>query len=461
MKKTLLLFLFGLVAPIAVWAQGVVVKEPHQLLLGNTIIREVKYPATITCKNYSLKDSTLTFIYSDSTMTTKEASINGFQVSDMVVANDSVFFCGHDEYGKYGILGFFSISDVFFGSGSINIIPTILYYRELVTRLTRIETFRDATGNRYIYCVGRTESNNPCLVEKSDFSNGSYRSGIVNDSLEYLTDISIVNDGNGVSHLVSAGLDISNSPYITLRAYNPIDVFDNLGRQNYRYCFAIDPSGNRPWRLKDVLVTGLKDDYISTVSYRQSPANSDLTIEPFNIHIATFNTSSLLIGDLFSMTESAEIPIPPLYPNYNLRDLASCKTGLTLAFLHHISTGDWDGDLSHFFEVDFSATGGIVGLRKYQQSNDILSGLSAYNDKVQYLLSGKTGIFSSTLHYVVETFGNNETCSTPQEAEYIKVQTMGAIEEIKPFEQFQGDYRIITPEITRKRYPLYMECETK
>lgn len=194
MKKTLLLFLFGLVAPIAVWAQGVVVKEPHQLLLGNTIIREVKYPATITCKNYSLKDSTLTFIYSDSTMTTKEASINGFQVSDMVVANDSVFFCGSDMKGKNGILGFFSITDVFFGSGSINIIPTILYYQELVTRLTRIETFRDATGNRHIYCVGRTELQKPCLVEKSDFSNGSYRSGIVNDSLEYLTDISFQGD---------------------------------------------------------------------------------------------------------------------------------------------------------------------------------------------------------------------------------------------------------------------------
>ncbi len=431
-------------------------------MIGTTIIREVDYPATITCTYNDLNDSTLTFIYSDATMTTKEATIKGYRVRDMVVTKDSVFFCGTDINKSSAIIGYFSIPDVFWGAGNINIIDNISTtdHKDYATQLTRIETFLEPTGKRHIYCVGKTYSKNPCLVEKSDFNNGSYQLGILQTSKEQLTDVAIVQDENGGEHLISSGLYANSNPYIALRVYDPYNVFAPSGRQNYRYCFAIDTNNSRPWRPKDVLTTGIQKGLVTTISYRKSATNRDLTIEPFNIHVATFRTSSLLIGDLFAMIESIEIPIPPLYPNYSIKDLTPNGNGLTMAFLHHINTGDWDGDLTPFYEVDYSTTGGIIGLRKYQHANDILSGINSYNGKTQYLLSGKTAHFSSTLRYIVETFGNSETCSNPIETEYFNVQPMGAIEETEPFENKDNNSEIINPEIIRKRYPLYKECET-
>lgn len=98
MKKSLFILCCISFLGTAFCQNSVVVSE--QSIHGNTlnsVIKEYRYPSTITC--IFSEDSSSTFIYADQTMQTREFTVPDLKVNDMVICinggdgrNDTVFF---------------------------------------------------------------------------------------------------------------------------------------------------------------------------------------------------------------------------------------------------------------------------------------------------------------------------------------------------------------------------------
>ena len=95
-----------------------VYNEVLPINIKSTIIKEVKYPATLTCVN-SIDEGVL-FIYADASLNTRELAVEveGLEVYDMAVENhDTVFFCGQVKRNgvSKGVIGYFLIPDLLSG----------------------------------------------------------------------------------------------------------------------------------------------------------------------------------------------------------------------------------------------------------------------------------------------------------------------------------------------------------
>ena len=117
--KKIYFFLCGLIMSLSAFAQtSVTVLEPDRFYKANKVLIKERHRdslSTISCCNS--KDGIIykaSFIYSNNSMQTTEVTIDDYYVNDMVVENDSVFFCGMHIVDKRGIIGYFKINDVFF-----------------------------------------------------------------------------------------------------------------------------------------------------------------------------------------------------------------------------------------------------------------------------------------------------------------------------------------------------------
>ena len=77
---------------------------------------------------------------------------DNYDVKDMEIIDDTVFFCGVDNVSGSGFLGWFDINDLFYASGSIHIDNTLLTLG--LQRLDNIEVFRDQTGKVHVVGFG-------------------------------------------------------------------------------------------------------------------------------------------------------------------------------------------------------------------------------------------------------------------------------------------------------------------
>ena len=201
MKKGLI-FICGLLISLSVMAQtSVTVLEPHMVNDANKVIIKERFRdslSTIACYNSNNEEiEKVTFVYSNSSMQTIEVTIDSYYVNDMVVERDSVFFCGRMTREKQGILGYFEINDVFFGSGQIyidsgfvageNNFPVIEF-----TRL--LHFYRDNGTSSHIASIGTCDGNYPCLVDFTVCSLPMYVSGCVNDNKESFTYLKFVSN---------------------------------------------------------------------------------------------------------------------------------------------------------------------------------------------------------------------------------------------------------------------------
>lgn len=96
--------------------------------IEKTIIREYSYPTTIS---YLANDSCGYFVYADASLSAICSPMDAkYNITDFVIDNDSVFFCGVNSKGR-GFIGFFDINDFFFGTNNYfvdkNVIQTKLF----------------------------------------------------------------------------------------------------------------------------------------------------------------------------------------------------------------------------------------------------------------------------------------------------------------------------------------------
>lgn len=460
-NKTVFLIAAMLAFQLHCVAQSVVITEPHNVRTISSGIREWNYPVKISYVNQP--NDTVTFIYMDTTMQTVEISIVGYVVNDMAIAEDTVFFCGQNKNTKEAMAGYFDINDVFFASGNINIQDHLsvsgFFY---ISNLTRLEVYKDTWGIRHMYCVGNLYSGHSCLFEKTDFQMGVWQIGWLNTKYETLTDVKIVKDNDGTDYLVTSGYETTNGTYISLRIYDPADIFAYSGMQDHRYVFSSNPLGVRPWKQKDVLLTAMKRNTLATLSYRSSNLfanNDDRAHLSCQAHVALYDVSLLAQGNLFAMTNSIEIPVPALCSNVNPHEFIHNADGYSLAFLHYLTLPNSSGNSTPFFEIDYTSTGLATAVRRYTHPDNILLGMDRYNGGTQYLLNGYSRTNDIWVKYETETFGNSSSCAEMVQPEFVKVSPMGAVEDIEPFDNMGVIGEIVHPETIWKRFPLWKECE--
>lgn len=201
--------------------------------IEKTIIREYSYPTTIS---YLANDSCGYFVYADASLSAIYSPMDAkYNITDFVIDNDSVFFCGVNSKGR-GFVGFFDINDFFFGSNSYfvdnNVIQTFL---SEVSDLTKLVSYTDVSNVRHIVSIGTTLLGQYCVVNvtrNGASSAWNYETGeIPLSSPETLSDIKLSDD-----YVFTGGMyrDDTLNPNLVIRVYDKPAVFDlPTGIQNY------------------------------------------------------------------------------------------------------------------------------------------------------------------------------------------------------------------------------------
>lgn len=420
--KKLILLLACCITGIATGVSQTSVIVSEQNIHGktlSTVIREYRYPQTITCVNSS--DTTATFVLSNQNMQTLEISVKNIYVNDIQICFDTVFFCGHTCSGSTdAIIGFLDVNEAFFGSGTVYIHTGFYIGNKVVVKdLTKMVAYLNKSLQRHIYCIGIGENKKefeilPCLVDFTSedmmgYTICGYEAGYVDDPTESFSDITIVS-GNVKDFLVTTGTTVFTNKYMNIRVYDADDIFSSTGIQDIRHIYCIDTSFAEPWVSNDVLVTAVEPNVFMTASLQR---NTDPLYygkglsERCHLHIAKYDLISLLGGSLSSMTGNIRLH-SEAYDNISLKEFICKWNTKTLCLLKNYSI------LSQFIEFDYSPSNTVSTIRYYLDMENSLSSLSLYNSinyYSQYVMSGNSKDFAGVIRYHMETFFAEPFCS--------------------------------------------------
>lgn len=195
--------------------------------IEKTIIREYVYPTTVS---YLTSDTCGYFVYADASLNTTFLPIDtNYNITDFVIDNDSVFFCGVNSKGN-GFIGFFNIFDFFYGSNSYfvynNVINSSL---SDVSNLTKLVSYLDGNYVRHIVSIGKTMLGQYCVVNvtyNGATSMWNYETGeIPASSPETLVDIETTDD-----FVLTGGMYLNDplNPNLVLRVCAKKNVFNSI-----------------------------------------------------------------------------------------------------------------------------------------------------------------------------------------------------------------------------------------
>ncbi len=483
MKKILIYFVFGLFVSLSATAQNSVsvnmynVANPSSKVLVKERHRDSL--STISCSNSKSGGIyNATFIHSNSNMTARHAIVANIQVNDMVIENDMLYFCGKrldtTTGGWSGIIGYFNIGGVFFGSDQIVIESGFQAgeSRYPVDEFTRMVCFcRDYTPPMHVACIGtcHIDTTYPCLVDLEISPFPVYSAGCVNRVFETFTDIKQVQNGMVGSYFLTSGYDIEYDRYINIRIYKENNFFDASGLQNWCHVFCFDPSGlTRPWLDGGVLLAGIDGSTFATVSYRtyKKPLldEDDRVTEPpanARIHLAIYKTNLIAYHSVYAMQKNYEIASFSTSGREMNEFLYNNKTQ-SLAFLcsnQPAGSGTtWFSRCSDFKPSALSSSGTV---QAYHSVDIKQNGLSTYWNNNKYVVSGYDQITPTTLNFNMNTFSVLSECNNPVDYRYDELKTIDSRNFEREFTVFYGvpDKENVTPE--GPRIPLYIDCESE
>ena len=473
--KKIYFFLCGLIMSLSAFAQtSVTVLEPDRFYKANKVLIKERHRdslSTISCCNSKdgIKDK-VTFIYSNSSMQTTEVTIDSFYVNDMVVEKDSVFFCGMHTVDKRGIIGYFKINDVFFNSGQIYIDSGFVAGENgfPITEFTRLIHFYRGNGSSsHIASIGTCDRDFPCLVDFTICSLPMYVSGCVEDRKESFTDLKLVSNSIMFDDLslVTAGYYNDQNRFINIRVYDANNFFSYTGLQDWCHVFRVDTAYVRPWLDGGVLLANIDVNSFATVSYRDAylpfePRNEDMPSIPLtNIHLAFYNLASFASNNVYGMVRHYEIPLL----NTRKREMNQFlynKITKSMSFLHTYRvlypTSMTHSEYTDFKHTALSASGVI---QAYTNNGVVQSGLSIYNNRDNYILSGYLYNTETTLHYQMNTFNTSVQCADRLEYRYEQLNNLSSHNFQSIFIVLGGISKTITPAIFREKLPLFINCE--
>ena len=273
-----------------------------------SIIRNYMDKVDIT---YNLFTSTTSFNYIDrNSMNEFSAEITvPFTVSDFVVFDDSVFFCGFTNGGSCGdhaVYGYFDINDVFFYNGVIhygNFNTDPDYCR--ITRFDKLDVMRSAAGETHLILIGEgypdnvskgtvqnDTANRPVLFEAlvdltvNSTLNSDIANYFINDTNLYdFDDVTLTNN----YAIVSAHKQNDNyitSTYEIFYYKKPINAGDNIFTQSIlpgTSIARIYPWESNPATLElpyydEVIVTRMNNDGFATLCHKYDANDNDYLV---------------------------------------------------------------------------------------------------------------------------------------------------------------------------------------
>ncbi|MBQ3945534.1 MAG: hypothetical protein II670_08010, partial [Alphaproteobacteria bacterium] len=456
MYKKVLFFVFEVLMFFCTVAQNsVTVRQPHmQNPAQKTIIREYPshYPSTIACYD---SDDSVTFVYYARNMQVSEVTMKNCWVNDFVIYGDTVFFCGKSKTTRSGICGYFSIPDVFASNGDIAVIPILYSGNDSyhVKELTRITTYPCADNTIRVvsigYCVFRDTL--PCLIDINSYNhNPTYVGGYVDNEFETFTDIKVVRNLHDEYYLVTAGFDTENGRYINIRVYDPNNIFAPSGIQNRCHIYCIDTAAARPWLDGGVLLTDLYNGNFVTVSYRSVPldfdSNRDIVLSNASIHIGIFSLDRIISNYVNAMQDNFEIPIG-LLGNYEMDEIIYSNNRERVVFLHSYSTLlNMASDFCCFNPHTLQNSGTLLA---HQNIGIKQQGLSLYNNRNNYILSGFKMATPTEINYEMETFGISSSCVSTKEYNYERKHIVNSLNTTREFIYRGHVSEIIKPTLYR------------
>ena len=469
MKKTITLLTFAafLLSAFGASAQNSIIaqrNDPEYHISESTLISPYKYPQTIEC--FNTPDERSVFVLSLPNHQTIGMEVSGLYISDMAVdtIHDTLYFCGHTlGETQQGVIGYCSIYDLFYGAGFLS--HQDLFYvgddQDYAVDLTRMLYYRKSNNMPYVAAIGKSNKGYPCLVDMSKSQYGGYIGGCVKDKKESFTDIKSVTKSSfplTKHYLVTAGLDTSYGPYISLRYYDLDNVFNISGDQDYVNIFSVNASDPRQWLLKDVLVSFVGDNIFSTVSYRSQWTYLGLPVGKYNkIHVAFYDVGALVSHSLFSMVKSIEIPYISVFDAHaRLHRYINQGNSDRVVFLQ--TTPASGNHSSSFCEIDYASLGASGTVSFFGDRDIRLQGLARFNGFNNYIMSGVSVANDHKLMYEMETFGLSSSCAVGDRYNYEEKEPMASIREKRAFESVAG---INAPEEThcRKReVPFFIDC---
>ncbi len=241
-------------------------------VIKNTIIREHIFPATVSYMEKEDSENGV-FLYADNSMSATYLPIDSnYMVSDFVIDNDTVWFCGNIRGGKC-FFGFFDINDFFFGSHNYYIASNAFFTTQsLVTTLSKLVSYVDNIAVRHIVAIGKTDLGQYCVVNvtfNAAMSSWNYETGEVPaSSPETMVDINVTDDD-----VFTGGMYLfdPNNPGLVLRVYDRNNVFNPvINIQDYaneivdvssQYSFCMDQVSLLPMTCKEIAVAAFYKKY--------------------------------------------------------------------------------------------------------------------------------------------------------------------------------------------------------
>lgn len=239
MNRNVLLFLWGVLSPVFLFAQTPVSQLSHAVLpdsIERTLVREYSYPATISyIETQSQHFFALNNGYGMLTLVQIDDSIS---VNDFIVDGDTVLFCGIGNWDR-AVVGSFIVPRFFSGTMPYSVTqPHLPCLSGHIKRFDKLISYHIGS-ERMVLLIGQTITNLYCLYEMripSGSNIGYCRVGELSSA--YNQKILCIEQTD--NYVITAGFTGSGIALPVIRVHDKNDVFSTLGRQDTMSYYAPD-----------------------------------------------------------------------------------------------------------------------------------------------------------------------------------------------------------------------------
>ena len=473
--KNKIILICGLLMSFSAYSQtSAVYSEVNPFDINSTIVKEVNYPATITCHNTVEKN--VQFVYVDASLSTKEFILdyNELVVHDMeVLSQDTVLFCGEAFINgqRNAVVGFFKISEILTSLVNVRIQKDFISGENSfpVVTLTRMVTYFSSNMVRHIVCIGSCVKvvNNenvfyPCIVDISGYDIGTsgYIGGCVRNANETFEDIDVATAGVwNTPYVVTVGFDLSYGRYMGFRIYNPDNIFSSPNNiEDTLRLLRVDPSGTRKWLDDGLSLSRISNGSVATVSYRKS--DNGTSDQNANIHIGKYSVMRMWNGSLNIMEQSQEIPFTPT-SNRQMRDLIYSSKTKELVFLHTAKDLSTLELKTYYCEIPENYLSSPSSLEAFYYPDYELHRLSLYNNAANYLWCGVDTSLPFVSANGMFTFGLIKRCSEYGVYNPVKKDCLTISKKKRPFTEIGGMNFLSVEDGEIDESVINLQCEVK
>ena len=348
---------------------------------------------------YSLHQDYSSFAFVDHNNIINELLIEDVEVTDFVIDDDTVFFCGRNNLYDKGVVGFFDINTAMNNSDDIIISDELSSFHNYpIYNFKKIITYKEPNMERKLYCI--SENN---LMEIRPYTNDSsnHNCTIWNSGLPFTHEIFMDIEFMSPYIIVASmqyGPDTARS--IVLRGFR---VYDNYFSSPNYYKYIYPSNATTYWLDKDVKLQAI-DSYSKVVMAAAQRQRQQLPTLSTNSNNDNEETSTIIAEflvpfqtyqdtDILTLTNAVKVPMSGSYANMRPLDLAWITANDELIVIHgnndfYMFNAEEPEIVNYYYRVPFQSTlsDGIYDASMFDR-NTIQSIDYSFVDN-QYILGG-------------------------------------------------------------------------